>query len=171
MSLIAPDPISPPTLVIRPWHQSGNVVSLREFTNNAFNQHHGMGSTERFGKGSDTDGDGITDELTRADITAVTLYQAAMAVPGRVIPNDPEIEKAVLNGELVFERIGCSACHIPKLPLSRDGWIYSEPNPYNPPTNLRVGTTRSITLDLNNNDLPTPRLAPDISKPDIVWVP
>jgi hypothetical protein len=30
-------------------HQAANVVSLREFTNNAFNQHHGMQSTERFG--------------------------------------------------------------------------------------------------------------------------
>jgi len=94
-----------------------------------------------------------------------------MAVPGRVIPNDPEIEKAVLNGEAVFDKIGCSSCHIPKLPLTKRGWIYTEPNPYNPPTNLRSGTTRSVALDLNNEDLPLPRLAPDSSNADVVWVP
>jgi len=170
-SIVAPTPVARPNLIIRPWHQASNVVSLREFTNTAFNQHHGMQSSERFGAGTDPDGDGFTNELTRADITAVTLYQAAMAVPGRVIPNDPEIEQAVLNGEAVFERIGCSTCHISKLPLTKNGWIYTEPNPYNPPTNLRTGTTRTIALDLDSDDLPSPRLARDSLNPDVVWVP
>lgn len=170
-SIVAPTPVDRPTLILRPWHQASNVVSLREFTNTAFNQHHGMQSTERFGLDTDADGDGIKNELTRADITAVTLYQATMAVPGRVIPNDPEIEKAVLNGEEVFERIGCSTCHIPKLPLDRKGWVFNEPNPYNPALNLRTGTAKSIAVDLNNKDLPLPRLAPDAANPDVVWVP
>ena len=81
-------------LIVRPWHQSSNVVSLREFSNTAFNQHHGMQSTERFGVDTDPDGDGFKNELTRADITAVSLFQAAMAVPGRVIPNERRIEQA-----------------------------------------------------------------------------
>jgi cytochrome c5 len=170
-SLAAPTPLQLPSLILRPWHQASNVVSLREFSNNAFNQHHGMQAAERFGTNRDPDGDHISNELTRADLTAVTLYQATMAVPGRVIPNDPEIEKAVLNGEHVFEAIGCSACHIPKLPLDKQGWIYSEPNPYNPPENLRPGTTQTIHVDLNSTNLPLPRLATDPQKPEIVWVP
>ena len=170
-SLVAPTPVDRPNLVLRPWHQAGNIVSLREFSNTAFNQHHGMQSSERFGLDSDPDGDGVKNEWTRADITAVTLFQAAMAVPGQVIPNDLEIEQAVLNGEKVFGKIGCSSCHIPRLPLDNKGWIYSEPNPYNPPTNLRLGSTRVIKLNLNSPDLPLPRLAPDPQHPDIVWVP
>jgi hypothetical protein len=170
-SIVAPTPVDRPNLILRPWHQASNVVSLREFTNTAFNQHHGMQSTERFGVDTDPDGDGVKNELTRADITAVTLFQAAMAAPGRVIPNDPEIEQAVLTGEEVFSRIGCASCHIPRLPLDKKGWVYSEPNPYNPPFNLRSGTTKTLTLDLNSPDLPSPRLAPDPEKPDIVWVP
>jgi Di-haem oxidoreductase, putative peroxidase len=170
-SIVAPTPVARPNLIVRPWHQASNVVSLREFSNTAFNQHHGMQSTERFGVDTDQDGDGFKGELTRADITAVSLFQAAMAVPGRVIPNDPEIEHAVLNGEAVFDRIGCASCHIPKLPLTKKGWIYSEPNPYNPPTNLRPGTTRPVLLDLTGNDLPSPRLTPDPANPEIVWVP
>jgi cytochrome c peroxidase len=171
LSMVAPTPVTKPSLIIRPWHQAGNVVSLREFSNTAFNQHHGMQSSERFGLGSDPDGDGLRNELTRADITAVALYQAVMAVPGRVIPNDPEIEHAVLNGEQVFDKIGCASCHVSKLKLDKQGWIYSEPNPYNPATNLRPGTTRTLSVDLNSPDLPQPRLAPDPASPDVLWVP
>jgi hypothetical protein len=170
-SIVAPTPVARPNLIIRPWHQASNVVSLREFTNTAFNQHHGMQSTERFGVNTDPDGDGFKGELTRADITAVSLYQATMAVPGRLIPNDREIERAVRNGEVVFERIGCSACHIPKLPLTAKGWIYSEPNPYNPPTNLRPGTARTFSIDLNSDELPGPRLKPETGNPEVVMVP
>ncbi len=170
-SIVAPTPVARPNLIVRPWHQASNVVSLREFTNTAFNQHHGMQSSERFGAGTDPDGDGFKDELTRADITAVAIYQATMAVPGRVIPNDPEIEKAVLNGEKLFEQIGCSSCHIPKLPLTAKGWIYTEPNPYNPPMNLRPGTARTLSVDLTSDELPSPRLEPETAKPDVVMVP
>lgn len=48
------------------------------------------------------------------DVTAATLFQATLAVPGRVIPNDPEIEAAVLRGEQRFHGIGCTTCHVPK---------------------------------------------------------
>lgn len=170
-SIVAPTPVDRPNLIIRPWHQASNVVSLREFSNTAFNQHHGMQSTERFGIDTDPDGDGFKGELTRADITAVSLYQATMAVPGRVIPNDPEIERAVLNGETVLDRIGCTSCHVTKLPLTQKGWIYSEPNPYNPPTNLRLGAAHSLAVDLSSSELPPPRLKPDPANPDTVWVP
>ena len=159
-SILAPTPLTPPSLVIRPWHQSGSVVSLREFTNNAFNQHHGIQSTERFGIDTDPDGDGVMNELTRADVTAVTVFQAAMAVPGRVIPNDKGIERAVLEGERIFGRIGCAVCHVPALPLSRPNWKYTEPNPFNPPTNLRVGDAKTFSFDLNDPSLPSPRLSP-----------
>jgi len=168
LSIIAPTPQSPPSLIIRPWHQAGNVVSLREFTNNAFNQHHGMQSTERFGVDRDADGDGKMNELTRADITAASVFQAVLQAPGQVVPNDPEVEQAVLNGEKVFSRIGCASCHIPALPLSRRNWVYTEPNPFNPSTNLRPGQTETLKVDLNDPALPQPRLKP--STPDAQWL-
>ncbi|MBL8238950.1 MAG: hypothetical protein JNM66_16120 [Bryobacterales bacterium] len=168
LSLLSTDSTNPPTLVIRPWHQAGHAVSIREFTNTAFNHHHGMQSTERFGLDTDPDGDGVKNELTRDDITAVSIWQATLQVPGRVISRHPVIEQAVLNGERVFERIGCATCHIPKLPLDKEGWIYSEPNPYNPPGNLRQGEAPDVKVDLNSAELPAPRLKPDAN--DIVWV-
>lgn len=168
LSLLSKGSNDPPTLVIRPWHQASNVVSLREFSNTAFNHHHGIQSTERFGLNTDPDGDTFKDELTRADITAVAVWQATLQVPGRVIPRQPEIEDAVLTGERVFERIGCAGCHIPRLPLDKQGWIYSEPNPFNTSGNLRSGETRELRVDLSSELLPSPRLRPDSS--GTIWV-
>jgi CxxC motif-containing protein (DUF1111 family) len=152
---------APPSLVIRPFHQASNVISLRQFTNNAFNHHHGIQSTERFGKGTDPDGDGVVDELTRADVTAVTLFQAAMAVPGRMIARDPDVEAAVRTGERVFAAAGCTSCHVPSVALDRGGWVFTEPNPYNPAGNLRLGEAPTVSMDLTSDDLPGPRLKPD----------
>ncbi|HEV2195702.1 MAG TPA: di-heme oxidoredictase family protein [Candidatus Acidoferrum sp.] len=180
---------TPPSLLILPYHQASAVVSLRQFTNNAMNHHHGMQSEERFGLGADPDGDGFTNELTVADLTAISLFQATLPVPGRVIPNDPAVERAVLLGERLFDQIGCNRCHMDALPLTagnnpglpgQPGWIYFEPNPYNPATgpnspNLRLGpadyphTAPALSVDLTSEQLPPPHLKPNAQ--GIVMVP
>src|SRR5262247_2464680 len=156
-----------PDLVIKPFHQKGVVNSVRVFTVNAYNHHHGMQAVERFGVGqkdnngniittNDFDEDGVPDELTVGDITAVTIFQTAMNIPGRVIPSDLQRRAAARRGESSFEDIGCADCHRPKLPL--ESALFSEPNPFNPPGNLRpqdVG--RPIVFDLTR-DIPSPRL-------------
>ena len=96
-------------LVIKPFHQSGVVVSLREFTVNAFNHHHGMQAEERFdlnlntGFKTDFDGDGVERELTIGDITAATIFQAAMGVPIQVLPKSKE-EQIVVNLAKLYSR-------------------------------------------------------------------
>ena len=167
-SLASSDANHPPSLIIMPFHQAGAVISLRQFTNNAFNHHHGIQSEERFGLDVDADGDGFANELTRADVTAVTVFQATLPVPGRVVANDPEVEKAVRLGERRFAEIGCADCHIPKLPLTNNSWIYSEPNPYNPTGNLRPGEASALSVDLSSDELPGPRLKPDSH--GVIWV-
>ena len=145
---------SPPSLVIKPFHQAGAVTSLREFSNNAFNHHHGMQSVERFGAGTDPDGDGFTDELTQADLTAATVFQATLPPPGRVIPRSKPVEQAVLRGEQMFAQVGCASCHVPTLPLQ--GATFDEPNPFNPTGNLSGAAVMSVNL--NGVALPSPRL-------------
>jgi CxxC motif-containing protein (DUF1111 family) len=156
-----------PSLIIHPFHQSGSVVSIRQFTNNAFNHHHGMQSAERFGDGVDADGDGYVNELTVADITATTLYQATLPVPQQVMPKDPKVRRAIRQGEALFNDIGCADCHIPALPLTDEGWIYTEPNPYNPPGNLQAGEGASLAVDLTHSGLPGQRPKP---KNGVLWV-
>lgn len=138
-----------------------------------------MQAEEQFGLNTDPDGDGFTNELTTADLTAVSIFQATLAVPGRVIPNDPAVERANLKGEALFNQIGCATCHA-TLPLTaknnpglpgQPGWIYFEPNPYNPNTgpnspNLQLGPANypisapALPVDLTDDDLPQPRLHP-----------
>ena len=159
-----------PSLVIMPLHQAGAVVSIRQFTNNAMNHHHGMQSEERFGLGVDADGDGVVNELTTADITAISMFQATMNVPQIVIPGDNlTVATAIVAGEQLFDQIGCNSCHMDSLPLVNNNWIYSEPNPYNPVTgggapNLVPGPTNypisapALSVDLTSSALPKPRL-------------
>jgi hypothetical protein len=136
-----------PDLIIRPFHQKGVVISLREFTNNAYPHHHGMQPVERFGLNTDPDGDGVINELSVGDITAVSIYQAQLAIPGQVIPRNRVIANAIKRGEKLFNQIGCSSCHIPELKLNNP--VYSEPNPYNPPFNLQTSQVqRLVKFDL-----------------------
>lgn len=159
----------PPSLIIRPFHQASAVVSLRQFSNNALNHHHGIQSAERFGM-VDADGDGHDNNLTQADITALTLYQAQLAAPGRVIPRNVFIEHAVRNGEQLFVDIGCSDCHRPALPLTEDGFVFAEPNPYNPSGNLQPGQAPQFGVDLSDPRLDQPRLGVDTGS-NVIWVP
>jgi len=156
-----------PSLVIRPFHQASAVVSLREFSNNAFNHHHGIQAEERFGAGVDADGDTFVNEMTRADITAASLWQAQLAAPGRVIPNDPEIEQAVLVGERAMRDVGCLNCHISQLPLNGEA-DFVEPNPFNPPGNLQTGDAPDFVLDLSDDSLDKPRIPKDGN--GVIWV-
>ena len=143
-------------LVVKPFHQKGVVVSLRQFTNNALNHHHGMQSSERFGKGVDADQDGMANEFSEGDVSAMTVFQALMAAPHQELPKDARQREAVLHGERVFERVGCTECHVPSLPLQSS--LFTEPNPNNPAGNLRAADGRSFAIDLNKHG-PAPRLA------------
>ena len=135
-------------LIVKPFHQAGVVRSVREFTVNAFNHHHGLQPEERFdlmGKGPDFDQDGVTRELTIGDITAATLYQAALPVPVQELPRGKDARRAVRDGERLFGDIGCASCHVPSLPL--ESRIFTEPNPMNPPGTFADGA-QSVSFDM-----------------------
>src|SRR2546426_12457944 len=80
-------------LIIKPFHQKGVVRSVREFTVNAFNHHHGMQAVERFGiertGTAGFDGDGVEDELSVGDITAGAPHQNPPSAPARAIRTPP----------------------------------------------------------------------------------
>ena len=117
------------------------------------------------------------NELTTADMTAVTLFQITLNIPGQVIPHEPAVQSAITAGERLFTQIGCATCHVPTLPLTRSnnpgapgrpGWIYTEPSPYNPttgpnapnlipagPMNYPVSAP-PVLADLTSQQLPLP---------------
>ena len=163
---------SKPSLVVQPWRQTGSVASLREFTITSFHRHMGMQAAERFGGNVDADGDGVANELTTADITAVTLFQATLPVPGRVIPNDPRIERAIASGERIFASIGCTTCHVPSLTIEAKGWKFGNVDLTDPalPQPRLVASARGAALevpaytDLKLHDITDP-VDPDAADP------
>jgi Di-haem oxidoreductase, putative peroxidase len=125
-------------LVVKPFGAKGVAVSIREFTNFALNQHHGMESVERFGwertGADDFDGDGVKVEMTVGQVSALTLWQASLPPPSRSLPNDAALIEKIRLGERKFANVGCTNCHVARLPL-RSIW-FLEPNPFNRPGSL-----------------------------------
>jgi hypothetical protein len=124
-------------LIVKPFHQAGKVISLREFSTNAMNHHHGMQAEERFdlnpakGFDPDYDNDGVQRELTIGDQTAISIWQAQLSTPVQVKPKGKSKKKVVDDGEELFDDIGCAVCHVPELVLNSR--LFVEPNPFNPP--------------------------------------
>jgi len=148
-------------LVIKPFTQKGVVPSLRVFTNNAMNHHHGMQSSETFvdredihkamdllSDSEDHDGDGVIDELTIGDITALTIFQALLPIPKWIEPETDIEKEASKNGKILFFQIGCTDCHKPTLPLSNT--LFTDPGPFNPKDHLSSEDTLGISVDLKS---------------------
>jgi hypothetical protein len=138
-------------LVVKPFGVKGVGVSLREFTNFALNQHHGIQSEERFGWArtgiTDFDNDGVTKEFSIGQMSALVLYQASLPPPARESYSDHAKQQQVKLGEHLFGSVGCSSCHVPDMPL-RSAW-FLEPNPYNRPGSAVPGdVSGQITLPL-----------------------
>ena len=70
-------------LIVRPFSRKGVFTSLRQFTINALNVHHGMEAVERFGvrwTGShDFAESGMPDAVTAGDVSALVAFQATLA--------------------------------------------------------------------------------------------
>ncbi len=90
-----------PDLIVKVFHQAGKVISLREFSDNAMNHHHGMQAEERFdlnpakGFNPDFDNDGYERELTIGDQTAISIWQAQLSTPTQVMPKGKKARKQV----------------------------------------------------------------------------
>ena len=104
-------------LIVRPFSQKGVYTSLREFTLDSFNLHHGLQAEERAGSDIDADQDGVPNELTIADITAIILFQATLEAPTFLEPKNEASKEKVDRGDGVFSDIGCAVCHRPYLEL------------------------------------------------------
>ena len=104
-------------LVIKPITAGGIIPGIRQLTSVGYNLHHGMQADEMFASDADFDKDGVPHELTIGDITASTVYQAQLGVPGRVLPRTSEGRRLVQEGERLFKTANCTSCHHPVLHL------------------------------------------------------
>ena len=136
-------------LVLRPFIQKGVIGTLRDFSNISMNHHHGMQSEELAGLNSDLDRDGIVNELTEGDITAVTIFQATLDFPDNIFSENEEIKSAQLKGKEIFNNIGCASCHMPTLPLK--SLMFVEPGPLNTEISTTIVESKK-TLVVNLED-------------------
>lgn len=122
-------------LVVKPLEWKGLSHFVRGFVRDASHQEIGLQATELVGVGNDGDGDGVVNELSVGDITALTIYQAAQPRPvtkvelsklGLIDPLSKTELAAIETGALRFDGFGCASCHTPVMYL--DNPVYSEPS-------------------------------------------
>ncbi|MCB1461278.1 MAG: hypothetical protein KDJ90_02350 [Nitratireductor sp.] len=137
-------------LVIRPFSQKGVMTSLRQFTINAMNDHHGMQAAERYGARwtgeNDFDEDGKADELMPGDISALVAWQAGLKPPVPKVPDDSRWRAAAARGDVLFDQVGCNACHVRALPLN--SLKFADPGPFDAAGTLRTGEVEGAIYDL-----------------------
>ena len=114
-------------LIVRPFQWKGIEPTIRSFNRGAAHNELGMQAVELVGDGVDGDGDGVVDEMTVGDITALAVYNAAQPRPttrtelaalGLIPPLAPTEINAISQGGIVFRNIGCDSCHVPRLLLN-----------------------------------------------------
>jgi len=135
-------------LVVRPFSQKGVINSLRQFTINALNHHHGIQAEERYGARwtgeSDFDEDGHHDETVAGDISALVAWQATRPVPTRKVVTDENWQAAANKGETAFAQIGCASCHRTHLPLQ--SMKFADPGPIDFAGTRRAGEDDSAAV-------------------------
>lgn len=119
-------------LVVRPLQWKGIASNERNFVRSAASFHHGMGARELNpnylapNEDHDPDHDGVPDELSEGNVSALAIFTIALRPPQRQVPGGKE--KDVERGERLFrgEEVGgraigaansCANCHKTELPL------------------------------------------------------
>ena len=139
-------------LIVRPFSRKGVFTSLRQFTINALNVHHGMEAVERFGvrwTGShDFAESGVPDAITAGDVSALVAFQATLPPPTVKTGLPDDWRAAAADGAKAFDAIGCASCHVTTLPLK--SMAFTDPAPYDMAGTLRAGEVKTpIVIDLS----------------------
>ncbi len=125
-----------PDLVVRPFQWKGTEKTVRAFNREASHNEIGMQPVELVGFDEDGDYDGVVNEFTIGDLTALTIYVAAQPRPVTklelaqlgLIELDPQEITGIRNGSSLFDDIDCDNCHRPSLKLINT--VFSEPSQY-----------------------------------------
>lgn len=136
-----------PDLIVKPFGWKGTFATLREIIGASLQLHLGLQADEVIrapaqhgvdvgdGPPDDPDGDGVVDEVTEGQVTALVLYLATLDAPPFEAPEQgayrepvlysknlefvrsPEYTARWVEGFRLFRSIGCASCHVPYLPL------------------------------------------------------
>ena len=105
-----------PDLVVRPFGRKGSFISIRAFDVGAMSFHHGIQPVEVVGEGVDADGDGVVDELTVGEMSALSIFLTTLERPRqRGDRHAGNVSREARRGKRIFEKTGCADCHVPSL--------------------------------------------------------
>ncbi len=122
-------------LVLKPFQWKGHNTTLRDFNRGASHNELGMQAVELVGRDEDGDFDGITNEMTIGDQTALAIYLAAQPRPttkielarlGILEPLSDFDRQSIRRGKRIFHQVGCTSCHTPSLRIKDP--IFREPS-------------------------------------------
>jgi hypothetical protein len=120
-------------LVVKPLGWKGRVANARRFVEGGFQVHLGMASQALIAKHcktpipgtvgdgpdcTDPDNDGVRDEITEGQLTAMALYATLLQAPVRVPPKSKTDQSRAADGEALFGQIGCTSCHLQQMTLN-----------------------------------------------------
>ncbi|KIN71263.1 hypothetical protein [Sulfitobacter guttiformis] len=120
-------------LVVRPFGWKGNHATTRSFTGDAAHNELGLQATELVGA-QDGDYDCIINELSVGDVTAITLYMAALERPvstvelaefGLIYLTDV-LSADIAAGEHLFTEAGCNSCQVSSMKVANP--TFKEPS-------------------------------------------
>ena len=127
-------------LVVRPFQWKGIASNERNFVRDACQFHFGMEAREKnpdFGESNedhDSDKDGVPDELSVGDVSALTIYTMTIRPPFEVQPIRDDESRAVVRGRKIFQgeevftkEVSCMRCHVPSLHLNDSTVVVRDP--------------------------------------------
>jgi hypothetical protein len=129
------NPTALPDLIVRPFQWKGSVPFLRDFNRGASHNELGMQAVEVVGDDVDGDFDGVKNEMTVGDQTALAIYMAGQPRPtslielsalGLIEPLPTARVQAIARGAVMFVQAGCATCHIPAMVINTP--VFSEPS-------------------------------------------
>ena len=130
-------------LIVRPFGRKGEFSTIRAFDQGAMQFHFGMQASEVVGEGVDADNDGVSDEVTVGEMSALHVFLASLPRP-----RETKKSRSARAGKKLFTSIGCSRCHVPKLVTNENELPISFPEIATDPW-----SNVFITLDLSEQPM------------------
>lgn len=129
-------------LVVRPFGRKGEFATVRQFDVGALMFHLGMQPVELVGEDVDADGDGVANEVTVGELSALEVF-----VTTQERPVQRRMDRAARRGARQFRRIGCATCHRPGMTTRSRYLSYSYPE-------VDTDPSRNVFLQVDLGELP-----------------
>ncbi len=133
-------------LIVRPLQHKGIASTVRHFVMSALDFHFSMQAVEVVGINNDCDKDGLFNEMavnltnssgsandlavqrSLGNVAALSAFVTMMRPPTQVNSDDPQVQR----GRKLFQRVKCTGCHVPDLPIDDPTLTIQLPPPLNP---------------------------------------